>query len=487
MNSTREAYAYSRGMVRLRGVPIPVSREFKFTLLAALAHLPLGVLLYNVGLFALLHPIAVFSLGIVWAFQRRIKLDRIALIVAYLIGAEVLWRMAGVPIPWEFGKYGSAAIMIIALLNRRPFKVPQLPLLYFAALIPACIFPFIELDLSQARAHISSALSGPLSLAVSCWFFANIRTTPTRLRRLMFAILIPLLSVACATLFYTVTTEDILFNTESNFATSGGFGPNQVSAMLGLGVFIAACCLVSFKVDVKFKVLLGLGAVFFAAQSVMTFSRGGIYNAIGASLTLLFFQFRNLGEGVKRLVPVLALVFVFFWFVFPALDNFTGGKLGERFDDTSTTNRVEIAGTDLGIFYEYPLTGAGVGLGNEYRRQLYGSGAGSHTEFSRLISEHGLFGIIALTAIVLMAIVNIKRQQSNFGRALVAGLAVWCALFMFNAGMRLAAPSYLWGLTFLTIVSPGLGRKTLARLRRQPKGKRTNHTGSESFQKGDAV
>jgi hypothetical protein len=199
---------------------------------------------------------------------------------------------------------------------------------------------------------------------------------------------------------------------------------------------------------------LGLAAVFFAAQSLMTFSRSGIYNALGACLVLLFFQFRNLGEGIKRLVPIFALILVFFWFVFPLLDNFTGGKLGDRFEDVGTSNRFEIADSDLGIFLEYPLTGVGVGLSYDARRQLFGFGAGSHTEFSRLISEHGLLGIFALISIVLMGIINIKRQRTVFGRALVAGVSVWCVLFMFNTGMRLAAPSYLWGLTFLTIVMP---------------------------------
>lgn len=453
MISKSLVYAQQRGLDRVRSLQSRMSREFKLTLLISLAHLPLGVLLYNAGPFAVLHPIAVFSTGMVWAFRRRFKLERVALAVGYLIGTEVLWRMAKVPVPWEFGKYGSAAIIFIALMNRRPFKIPQLPLIYIVALIPACIFPIIELNLSNARDIISFTLSGPLLLAMSCWFFANIKTTPLRLRQMMFAILIPLLSVACTTLFYTVTAEDIHFNTESNFATSGGFGPNQVSVMLGLGVFVATCCLVSFKLDAKFKILLGLSAVFFAAQSVLTFSRGGIYTAIGASLALVFFQFRNVAKGVKRLVPILLLAAVFFWFVFPALDNFTGGKLQERFDDTGTSNRAEIAQLDFEIFFEYPVLGAGVGLADEYRRRLYGYGAGSHTEFSRLISEHGTFGVAALFSLIAMAVINFKRQKSTFGRALVAGVSVWCVLFMINAGMRLAAPSYLWGLTFITIVN----------------------------------
>lgn len=453
MNSKRLAYAQPLGIDRLRGLQKRMTREFKFTFLISLAHLPLGVLLYNTGPFALLHPIAVFSLGIVWAFQKRVKLDRVGLAVAYLVGSEVLWRMAKIPVPWEFGKYGSAAIIFIALVRRRPYKVPKWALVYFVVLIPACLSPFIEYDISFARAQISSNLSGPLLLAVSCWFFANVRMTPLQLRRLMFAILIPLLSVACTTFFYTATAEDIVFDTESNFVTSGGFGPNQVSAMLGLGVFVAASCLVIFKTDLKFKVFLGVAAVFFAAQSVLTFSRGGIYNAVGAFLALVFFQFQNLSEAVKRLIPILALVAVFIWFIFPALDNFTGGKLQERFEDTDTTNRTEIAESDFALFSEYPLFGVGVGSASEYRRQLLGTGAGSHTEFSRLISEHGIFGIAALISIFVMAISNLRKQESPFGRALVAGVSVWCVLFMFNAGMRLAAPSFLWGLTFITIVN----------------------------------
>lgn len=453
MNSKSLAYSQLHGIRSVRGLQSRMSRELRLTLLIGLAHLPLGVLLYNVGPFALLHPIAVFSLGIVWAFQKRTKLSQVALVAAYLIGAEVLWRMAKIPVPWEFGKYGSAAIILVALLSRRPFKVPGLPLAYFLALLPACIIPFVELDVSNARAQISSNLSGPLLLGVSCLFFANIRMTPSHLRRIIFAILIPLLSVASATLFYTVTAEEIYFTNESNFATSGGFGPNQVSTMLGLGVFLSVGCLVSFKLDAKLKILLGAAAIFFAAQSALTFSRGGIYSAVGASLVLVFFQFRNLGQGLKRLAPILALTGVFFFFVFPVLDDFTGGKLQERFEDTGTSNRLEIAQSDFQIFFEHPVLGVGIGLADEYRRRLYGYGAGTHTEFSRLISEHGIFGVGAVLSLVAMIIINFKRQKTTLGRAIVAGVSVWCVLFMINAGMRLGAPSFLWGMMFLTVVT----------------------------------
>ena len=454
LNSKGLVYAQPGAVVRDQEAQNRFSREFKFILLLSLAHLPLGVILYNAGIFALLHPLGVFSVGLAWAVKKRVRLDYVGLAIAYLIGAEVLWRMAKVPVPWEFGKYGSAAIMIIALIKRRQLQIPTLPLVYFAALMPACLLTFVELSIGDARAQISSNLSGPLLLAVSCWFFAHVKTSPLRLRRFFFAILIPLISVACATLFYTVTAEEIYFTTESNFSTSGGFGPNQVSAMLGLGLFAALSCLLIFRVDAKYKVLLGIAAVFFAAQSVMTFSRGGVYNAMGAISALLFFQFRRFTEGMKRLIPVLALAGIFLWLVFPALDDFTDGKLQERFDDTGTSNRVEIAQSDFEIFFENPIWGVGVGLANEYRKQHYGYGAGSHTEFSRLISEHGMFGLAALASLLATAFFGFKKQTSSFGRALIAGVCTWCVLFMINAGMRLAAPSLLWGLLFITFIIP---------------------------------
>lgn len=410
--------------------------------------------MYNLGSFALLHPIVVFSVGLAWALKRKVRLDRVAMAVGYLIGAEVLWRMAKVPVPWEFGKYGGAVILIAALVTRNLHTIPPLAWVYFVALIPACLFPFIELSLTDARSTLSSHLSGPFFLAISCWFFANLRTTVRKIRTLFLVVLMPLLSVASATLFYTVTAEEIYFDTESNFATSGGFGPNQVSAMLGLGMFIAICCVINFRLSGRLKAFLGTVAVFFAAQSVMTFSRSGVYNAAGAVAAVILFRLRDTTEAAKRLIPVLGLTALFVWFVFPALDSFTGGKLLERFEDTGTTNRVELVQSDFGIFFEYPILGVGVGLGNEYRRRLFGSGAGSHTEFSRLISEHGLLGCVALFSLGLMVIVNLRKQRSMFGRALVAGVAVWCAFFMLNAGMRLAAPSFFWGLTFITIANP---------------------------------
>ena len=433
-----------------------ILRKPNFRLLIGLVilHFPLGLFDYYAGPAALLHPAAAFGVGLYWALQKKVRLHKVALAIGYLVGVEILWRMAQVPIFWEFGKYGSSVIMVVALLKRGRRTIPALPLIYFAALIPASILTFMQFDLLGAKDTLSFSLSGPLFLMVSCWFFSNLTLNENQLRSLFTAFIIPLLSVAFVTFFFTMSIKDIQFSDESNFATSGGFGPNQVSAMLGLGLFLATFSLLALKNDRKSKVFFAIAAVFFAAQSMMTFSRGGVYNAGGALLLVALFEFGDPLKATKRIVPVAALILLFMIFVFPVLNEFTGGGLEERFQDTQSTHRAEIAESDIDLFLEHPILGVGIGAAYSERSQILGYKAVSHTEFSRLLSEHGAFGVIAILMLTAMVAVNFRRSRPRLERALIIGAAAWSILFMLNAGMRLAAPSALFGMTFITIAEP---------------------------------
>lgn len=435
------------------------SREFYFVLLAALLHIPLGIVLYSAGSVGLIHPIAALLVGLWWAVQPKVKIERVVIAAAYIIGAEIIWRMAGVPIFWEFGKYASALILIVALIRRGRYEVPIFPLVYLICLIPSCFVTFWNNEAGDARSIMSSEMSGPFLLFVSCWFFSNITLQVTSLRWLLCAIVSPLLSAAFATLFYTVSAEDIAFNGQSNFATSGGFGPNQVSAMLGLGAFAAILSLIVFPNPTKYKIYYVLAAILFSAQSVMTFSRGGMYNAIGAIMVVFVLSLRDPSVAVRRLVPVAIMAVIFLVLVFPYLNDFTGGSLLGRFEDTQGTHREDIVSADVQIFLENPVLGVGVGEATQMRREYMGRGAMSHTEFSRLLAEHGAFGVVALFTLVVMTISNIFRRRAALTKALFAGVTVWCFLFMMNAAMRLAAPSFLLGLSFVTVGTGRLPRR----------------------------
>jgi hypothetical protein len=454
MTRAQEIETKGFAVERLRISEGRAAREFSLIVLITLLHLPLGILLYNAGPLAMLHPLIVFATGLSWAVRKRIRMGQVALAMGYLIGSEVLWRMAKVPIPWEFGKYGPAVIIIVALLRRNSHRIPALPLVYFMVLLPSCVLTLLAFDVVKAKDILSSNMSGPLLLLLSCWFFLNTRMSLPEVRRLCVSILIPLISVSCVTLFYTVSAEEINFNQESNFATSGGFGPNQVSSMLGLGAFIALLTLIIFRNKTSYKIYFALAALLCTAQSVMTFSRGGIYNALAAILAVSLWELRKPGQSWQRLAPVVGAAMMFLLLVFPVLNNLTGGSLQERFQDVDTARREDLATTDVKIFLENPVLGVGVGLAYDYRQRFLGYKAMAHTEFSRLLSEHGAFGVVALLSLLAMTLVNLKRQPSNLGRAMVIGAAAWSVMFMLNAGMRLGAPSFIWGLTFVTIISP---------------------------------
>lgn len=427
-------------------------REFLFVVLVTLIHIPLGVTLYNTGTAGIIHPLSILGLGLYIALRKRVNNGYVICVAAYIIGSEVLWRMASVPAPWEFAKYSITVILLAAIFRSQRYEIPKLPLLYFMLLVPSCLITIADSDMSRAISTLSSNMSGPLLLLVSAWFFHNIRIRPIEFRRVLIAFILPLFSIAMAALFYTVSAEELHFDGESNFATSGGFGPNQVSSMLGLGVFVAAAGLLLLKKHSKYKLYFTFSALVLAALSVMTFSRGGMYNALGGIVVLLIFGLRDIAAGLRRIVPALIVGALFLVFIYPVLNDFTGGALQERFEDTGTTQRGDIAYSDLQIFLENPAFGIGIGASYEYRARFYHK-ALAHTEFTRMIAEHGTFGLAALAVMLAILIGNLKRPNSIHGRAFVAGGIFWACLYMTNAAMRLAAPGFFWGMGFLTVAN----------------------------------
>src|SRR5690242_812341 len=141
---------------------------------ALLIHVPLGILLFNAPSLARIHALVVLAIGLWAAFRWRA--EAVACVAAYVVGAEVLWRMASAPIPWEFGKYAITLILCVALvrLGRRLVWRP-LPLMYFCALLPSALIVLADRTVATRMSlmMMSFNLSGPLSLCVSVWFLSQ--------------------------------------------------------------------------------------------------------------------------------------------------------------------------------------------------------------------------------------------------------------------------------------------------------------------------
>jgi hypothetical protein len=69
-----------------------------------------------------------------------------------------------------------------------------------------------------------------------------------------------------------------------------------------------------------------------------------------------------------------------------------------------------------------------------------------------------VFGLVALVLLLWMAWTALRQAQTPGAKAIVATAIGWSFLFMATSGMRLVAPSFLFGLAFARIY-PNLALK----------------------------
>ena len=411
-------------------------------LIFLLAHVPLALWMQESELVATTHAVAVFGIGL-WTAANPRSAERVVWLMAYVTGAEVLWRMTHAHVLWEFGKYAVSALSFIALCQRHPRAGGPGPMVYLALLLPSAVLTAtaIDVDFDHARQLVSFNLSGPLALAVCVSFFRGLRLSRGSLFRAFFAVASPIIGVATIAVSSTLAAKNLQFASASNLVTSGGFGPNQVSAVLGLAVLLLFLYVVAERGALLMRGAMLVLSLLLAAQCALTFSRTGLYLAgVGMVVAGLYF----LGDRHRResltIVTTLACA-ASIVLLAPRLNQFTSGQLENRFADTNLTLRDELARRDLQMFVEHPVLGVGPGLGSQGR-----GGYIAHTELSRLLAEHGIFGLAAAGMLLALAWRSVAAQPYRTSRGVALSLTVWAMLFMAVSAMRLVAPAFLFGL-----------------------------------------
>jgi O-antigen ligase len=419
------------------------SAHTKKILFYLVLHVPLGLIMSRFSLIATAHALLTIGLGLMWAVRGRTEHAMYA--AAYIAGAEVLWRMSGANVFWEMGKFAVIGIFVLTLLQNRRFYMPVLPVFYFVLLLPSALITLDALPLDEARQQISFTLSGPLSLMVCVAVFSQVRFTRAQLQQMYLFVAAPVLGILAIAMFSTIMVDAIRFTDESNFVTSGGFGPNQVSAALSAGALMVFFYWLSMRDNKRYQYLfIGLMLVL-VVQSVLTFSRGGLYLIAGSVLTALFFLVRERTARLRVLVFSGILVFVSWLFLIPWLNDFTQGQIISRFQYSSMTGRDLIIQSDIQIWKDNPLSGVGPGMSAPLHALTFISAA-SHTEFTRMVAEHGMLGLISLILLVVMVVRGFFDANGSRNRAIVSALLVWVLLYMFANAMRLVMPGFFFGL-----------------------------------------
>ena len=413
-------------------------------------HMVLAVLMRQHALLATAH--AVIALGAaVWVAAVTPWVEHIAGAAAYITGAELLWRITNAQVFHEVGKYGVILVLGIGLLRLGGSRRVAMPLLYLAVLLPSAILTIEQFGLARAREELSFNLSGPAALAVAVLFFSRFRIGPAALRRLLWTLLAPIAGITAVAAYGTLTAGKVVFTGASNFTTSAGFGPNQVSAVLGLGALLAVVIAVGDPVKGR-RAVAGILALWMLVQSVLTFSRGGLVNVVVAFALAVAYSLRQPRRTAGFVAPVLVVLMVSGLVVYPRLVAYTGGVLETRFTDFTLDERAHLLEADLQAFRDHPAFGVGPGVGKLYRQLPDGRGISAHTEFTRLLAEHGAAGVVAIGILLAIVLGSYRRAVTPVNRIWVLLLAGWTLSEMTHGAMRFAAISLMFGMMTITLV-----------------------------------
>lgn len=429
-------------------------------------HVALGALMSVWLSTATVHAWATVA-GSLWIALSANQREHLAGAAAYVMGAEVLWRMGHAEIFWETGKYAVVVLLLIGLARFPRSRSGELALGYFVLLVPGIfVAAWGVTDAGTLRNAVSFNLSDSLCLAVSAYFFRQVLLSNERLSQLALLALGPVIAMVTRAIIATGTSTDLVFTRESNVTTSAGFGPNQVASVLGLGaVFCFLLLSTQPGLRARIRAVLLLVLLVCTAQSAMTFSRGGLYAetlAMLAGSLCLVAQ----GQYLRRVLIAVVVVGAASIMVAPQLNRFTDGALLARFQERNVTHRGDIAQLDFGAWQANPWLGQGVGQGG-FARSLDGfTSVAPHNLWTRLLAEHGVFGLGALLLLVAMMCGAFLRARGTAERAVVATLLVWSTSFFTINASRIAAPSFLIGLACAPLCLDRDDRPTMKRWRR---------------------
>jgi len=93
--------------------------------------------------------------------------------------------------------------------------------------------------------------------------------------------------------------------------------------------------------------------------------------------------------------------------------------------EASLSGRAKIMALDLEIFRDNFLMGVGPGAARDLRWKYgYGTVVGAHSEFTRMLAEHGLFGLISLLSILILSLKEYQRRI-DYNKVILSCLSIF--------------------------------------------------------------
>lgn len=436
-----------------------MKKEDQFYLYLILFHVVVGALGFLLPFTAKIYGYSIFIFGVYYIIKKQNRNNEALIAAAYVVGSEVFLRMTGGNPLYEISKYGVIVFILIGMYYSGFSKGAVPYWIFLLLLVPSVIISTFTLNFdTNIRKAIAFNISGPVCLGLASLYTFRRKIALAEINSVLLSMGLPIITCMVYLTFYTPNVQDVVTGTESNFQTSGGYGPNQVATILGLGMFIFFSRVI-LDSKTKFQVILNLIiALNITYRGILTFSRGGMITGLLMIVLLLVFLYfkSNFGGRVKLnyMIVLLMGAMIATW----SYSSFqTGGLIDKRYSNQDAagktkqsqfTGREDVAQNEIDTFLKNPIFGVGVGKGAEVREEETGIKVLSHDEITRMLAEHGSLGVVALLLLFFTPL--ILYLENKFNMFLLCFVAFWF-LTINHAAMRTAAPAFVYSLSLLNV------------------------------------
>ena len=436
-----------------------MKKEDQSYLYLILFHTVVGALGFLFPFTAKIYGYSIFIFGVYYVIKNQNRNNEALIAAAYVVGSEVFLRMTdGNPL-YEISKYGVIVFVFIGMYYSGFAKGAAPYWIFLLLLIPSVIISTYTLNFdTDIRKAIAFNISGPVCLGIASLFTFRRKVTLKEINAILLSLGLPVITCMVYLSLYTPNIRDVITNTQSNFETSGGYGPNQVATILGLGMFIFFSRII-LDSKTRFQMILNvILALNISYRGMVTFSRGGMITGfLMIVLLVVFLYFKSNFSGRVKLHYIIVILMLAMTATWTYTSFQTGGLIDKRYanqdatgkaKESQFTGREDVAQHEINSFLKNPIFGVGVGKGAEMREDETGVKVTSHDEITRMFAEHGMFGILGL--LILFFTPLVLYIDNKFNMYLLCFVAFWF-LTINHAAMRTAAPAFIYSLSLLNI------------------------------------
>lgn len=434
------------------------------------------IILPFISIFSPIPAAVYFIIFVYWIFRNKSLSYEIKVIyiLSFCSSFELLGRLVRLSpfVPYEIGKY-LAVFLALFQISRKRYIVNKFSVTLLMLSLPSLIL--VDFFNPQVRGTLIFNYFGFLALVLLSDIFNGLEISIKKeFKAILFLFILPLISIL--TQLFTINLDFNEFELGANYQQSGGFGPNQVSTILGAGLFLVFLfnkiyTELYFKIKIfnqKFSdsIFLFLITLY---RSLLTFSRGGIFTGLGILIILILFQHlyhkssTKIQSGIFSFLTFAIVGSAIFFYVNLKTDNllylrFTGETkathANERDKDIDLilSGRLTLASNELELFEENLILGVGPGQSQLSRTSRGKEDASSHTEVTRMLAEHGILGLFMALIFLFYPIIETLKKPSSLSKLFSFCFFLFAIATSFHSSMRLIIVPLFYSFGFLKFV-----------------------------------